>query len=286
MQFQVNPKMTEVLLEIAQNASIRGFHVNGDYLFSVLDFVKYICPGYNSIYAPTLWYRLISNNSNEVTEIMPKWQNLKFKGRGQRNTPCMTILGLQKLLLILGSKATVEFCDRVLECFNRVLAGDHTLIREIEANTAQPLSVQPMERAETGAPVQGMLNPRCDGTLTTGTKLADQETTVHIGGAPDKITKRFFFAHDMADVFGIDTSVIADFDKNAVIEKVVQGPPGVEGTWNLCTVLMAFAPTLYSARRNAVRALAQTSIADYPSRMEVQMARDNVCLPKILYHVY
>ena len=125
-----------------------------------------------------------------------------------------------------------------------------------------------------------------EGTLVTDTKLADQEMTVHIGCEPDKIRKRFFFAGDMADVFGIDTSVIAGFDKNAVIEKVVQGPPGVEGTWNLCTVLMSFAPTLYSARRNVVRALAQTSIEDYPSRMEVQMARDNVCLPKFLYHVY
>ena len=57
----------------------------------------------------------------------------------------------------------------------------------------------------------------------------DQEMTVHIGGAPDKITKRFCFANDMADVFGIDTSVIADFDKNALIEKVVQGAPDVEG---------------------------------------------------------
>ena len=74
-----------------------------------------------------------------------------------------------------------------------------------------------------------------DGTLAPCTKLTDQEMTVHIGGAPDKITKRFCFANDMADVFGIDTSVIAGFDKNAVIEKVVQGPPGVEGTWNLCT---------------------------------------------------
>ena len=42
----------------------------------------------------------------------------------------MAILGLQKMLLILGSKAAVEFRDRVLESFNRVLAGDRTLIRE------------------------------------------------------------------------------------------------------------------------------------------------------------
>ncbi len=48
----------------------------------------------------------------------------------------MPILGLQKLLLILGSKAAVEFRDRVLECFNRVPAGDRTLIREIAVNAA------------------------------------------------------------------------------------------------------------------------------------------------------
>ena len=61
------------------------------------------------------------------------WHDLKFKGKYQKMTPCATILELQKLLLILGSKAAVEFRDCVLECFNRVLvfAGDHTLIREI-----------------------------------------------------------------------------------------------------------------------------------------------------------
>ena len=125
--------MAEVLLEIAQNASIRGMRVDGVDLFSVYDFIKYVCPGRNSIYAPTMWYRLISNDSNEVTDVLPEWQNLKFKGKGQKNTPCMAILGLQKMLLILGSKAAVEFRDRVLESFNRVLAGDRTLIREITA---------------------------------------------------------------------------------------------------------------------------------------------------------
>ncbi len=123
-----------------------------------------------------------------------------------------------------------------------------------------------------------------DGTLAPGTKLADQEMTVDIGGAPDKITKRFCFANDMADVFGIDTSVIAGFDKNARIEKVVQGAPDIEGKWNLCTVMMAFVPAQWKARRHAVEALAKTSIADYPSRMEVQMAHHNVSLLNFLYH--
>ena len=139
--------MAEVLLEIAQNASIRGMRVDGVDLFSVYDFIKYVCPGKNSIYAPQMWYRLISNDSNEVTDVLPEWQNLKFKGKGQKNTPCMAILGLQKMLLILGSKAAVEFRDRVLESFNRVLAGDRTLIHEITANAARGGPVQQIARA-------------------------------------------------------------------------------------------------------------------------------------------
>ena len=120
-----------------------------------------------------------------------------------------------------------------------------------------------------------------DGTLASGTKLADQEMTVYIGGAPGKITKRFCFANDMADVFGIDTAVIAGFDKNALIEKVVQGPPDIEGKWDLCTVMMAFAPGMYSKPANAKRALAQTSIADYPSRKELEIKNKNVGLLKL-----
>ena len=107
----------------------------------------------------------------------------------------------------------------------------------------------------------------------------EQEMTVYIGGAPAQITKRFCFVGDMADVFGIDTAVIAGFDKNAVIEKVVEGPPGFESMWNVCTVMMAFVPTTWKERKSATRALTQTSIPDYPSRKEVQMAHNNVRLP-------
>jgi hypothetical protein len=138
--------MAEVLLEIAQNASIRGMRVDGVDLFSVLDFIAYVCPGRNPIYATPQWNRLISNDSTS-NEVMSTWHNCKFKGQGQRNTPCMNILGLQKMLLILGSKAAVEFRDRVLECFNRVIAGDHTLIREIKANAVQDGPVQQIARA-------------------------------------------------------------------------------------------------------------------------------------------
>jgi len=111
-------------------------------------------------------------------------------------------------------------------------------------------------------------------------------TTVSIRDRNVFVSKRFFVAKDMAEGFGIDTSAIAQFDKNALIEKMVFGPSEVLGKWNLCTVMTAFAPTQWKDRRTAVSALAKTSIADYPSRMEVQMAHNNVILLNFLYHLY
>jgi hypothetical protein len=108
-----------------------------------------------------------------------------------------------------------------------------------------------------------------------------QAATVFIGGAPAQITKRFCFVGDLADVFGIDTAVIAGFDKNALIEKVVQGPPNVEGKWNVCTVMEALAPGMYSNPAHAKTALAKTKIADYPSRMELEIKNTNVSLLKL-----
>ncbi len=91
-----------------------------------------------------------------------------------------------------------------------------------------------------------------------------------------EVKKHYVRAIDVADVFGIDTSKIPDFDEGALIEKVVQGAPDVQGKWNVCSVVMAFAPGMYSKPANAKHALAKTSIADYPSRKEVQITRDNV----------
>ena len=106
--------------------------------------------------------------------------------------------------------------------------------------------------------------------------VADQEMTVDIEGATHKITKRFFPAKDVADVFKINTSVIADFDEDMLIEKLVQGPLGFLGLWNVILVMMAFAPNLYSRPDNAKKALAKTRIADYQSRKEVKMMHNNV----------
>ena len=87
--------MGEVLLEIAQNASIRGMRVDGVNLFSVLDFLSYVCPERNSNNVKVMWHRLENEMSSDV---VTKCYYCKFKGQGQRNTPCMNILAGSSLL--------------------------------------------------------------------------------------------------------------------------------------------------------------------------------------------
>jgi hypothetical protein len=108
-----------------------------------------------------------------------------------------------------------------------------------------------------------------------GTLQPNTEQEMAVATAVE-VKKDYVCAIDVADVFGIDTSVIADFDEGALIEKVVQGAPDVQGKWNVCSVMKAFAPNLYSRIDHAKRAIAKTSIADYPSRKEVQMMHANV----------
>jgi len=113
-------------------------------------------------------------------------------------------------------------------------------------------------------------------------QLIDKVVTINFGGASAQIAQKFYFAGDIASAFKIDTREIADFDENAVIEKVIDGPLGFVGIWNAVMVIMALAPTLYSRRDSAIRALAQTSIADYPSRKEVQIKKQRVSLLKFV----
>lgn len=189
---------------------------------------------------------------------------------------------------------------------NIVLYGPERQIQRILKSSEQSMQDPKNYTVSEGAPVQeiikGMLGPLCDVNSDAHHKLALNIQELHDGesakkemkvetwklkgGVPDKITTCFCFAGDMADVFGIDTSVIADFDKNAVIEKLVDGPPGFQGLWDLCTVMQAFAPGMYSKPAHAKTALAKTSITDYPSRKEVQVKNINVSLLKLCTNIF
>ena len=76
--------MAEVLLEIAQNASIRGMRVDGVNLFSVLDFLSYVCPERNSNNVKVMWHRLENEMSSDV---VTKCYYCKFKGQVRETHP-------------------------------------------------------------------------------------------------------------------------------------------------------------------------------------------------------
>jgi hypothetical protein len=103
-----------------------------------------------------------------------------------------------------------------------------------------------------------------------------------VGEVAVVMTRRSCLAGDLADLWKINTTKIANFDRKAIVEKAFWGEEFNE-KWNVRDVVMAFAPDQWKNRRHAVEAVAKLSIADYPSRIEVQMAHHNVSLLSFLY---
>ena len=87
-------------------------------------------------YAYQTFKRLVKPGSVHANEVLTNCQDFRFPGQGQKSTPCMTIRGLQRLLMILGGKVASEFREIVEGVFTRYMAGDTSLIEEVRANAA------------------------------------------------------------------------------------------------------------------------------------------------------
>ena len=120
-----------------QDSSIRGaISPDGVHVFSVHDFITKVCQfrdGTTNGSARREFKRLTDDGSDHQAEIMGLSRFYKFPGAGQRSTPVMTIRGLQRLLAILGCKVATDYRAIVEATFTRVLAGDMSLIRMVEA---------------------------------------------------------------------------------------------------------------------------------------------------------
>jgi hypothetical protein len=141
--------MSSLLLKLADGdgQSIRGMACDGAQYFSVYDFLTKACKYGNPGSARNEFKRLISDGSEYKDEVVSFCYYLKFSGTGQRETPCMTIRGLQRLLMILGGKVAADFREIVEGTFTRVMAGDQSLIEVINANAASQAPVQQAFRA-------------------------------------------------------------------------------------------------------------------------------------------
>ena len=133
----------EVALQLTDNASLRGMEGGeGMWYFSLYDFINFVT-GHElgNGYAQKTFSRLIANDSAYAKEVSTNCRDLKFPGSGQKSTPCMTIRGLQRLLMILGGKVAAEFREIVEGVFTRYMAGDTSLIEEVRDNAAVQLRV-------------------------------------------------------------------------------------------------------------------------------------------------
>ena len=94
--------------------------------------------------------RMIAEGSDVKEEVASICRYRKFPGPGQRDTPCMDIRGLQRLIALLGGKIGAEYCRLAETTLTRLIAGDESMIPEIEANAASDGPIQTLARESLG----------------------------------------------------------------------------------------------------------------------------------------
>ena len=136
--------MSSLVLNLASEASVRGMVApDGSHRFSVYDFITMACQKVDAgAYARKTYSNLVKDGSEFKEEIENSVHNIHFPGGRGAATPTMTLRGLQRLLLILGTKVAAEFRALLEGTFTRVMAGDTSLIKVIEANAASDAPIQ------------------------------------------------------------------------------------------------------------------------------------------------
>ncbi len=76
------------------------------------------------------WERIYNEHENEVLAFC---ENLKFKGRGQRETSVINAKGVVLLLMWIPGEKAAKFRSEAADVLVRYLGGDVTLINEIKA---------------------------------------------------------------------------------------------------------------------------------------------------------
>jgi hypothetical protein len=148
------------LLGTDDGPTVRGMLHEGMEQYSSYDFMTKMCKYQdNGNAARKEFSRLIKDGSEYQQEVAALCRYLKFPGKGQKETPCMTIRGLQRLLMILGGKVASEFREIVEATFTRVMAGDTSLIEVINANA---VSQEPLQQAFRQALAQEPVEPVLD----------------------------------------------------------------------------------------------------------------------------
>ena len=100
------------------------------------------------------------------------------------------------------------------------------------------------------------------------------------GSAHCNITIASYPVGSLAPTLGILDPVanIPGWNPNALVEKIVEGPPGLEGKWIVRKAVAAVGPERFTLSQNMNRAVNASTIENYPSRDKFEMAHNNVSL--------
>lgn len=143
--------VTQLLFNITSDGSLRGLITSDNCeTFSIYDFItKLFKKDDSGTYARQLWGRMQKPNYehyNEVVTLVTICHNLVLPGSGGRKTPCTGIRGLQQLLTILSSKVSEDYRTLLNETLLRYVAGDRSMIIEIEENAASEAPINVLAR--------------------------------------------------------------------------------------------------------------------------------------------
>ena len=100
---------------------------NGPRVFSIIDFINLVCTSESENYARRIWPHLKSLfEIHALVVVVP----LQYKPPVKtRLGPATNLMGLQRLLLVLGDKVKDEFRQVDDNAFTRFMAGDTSRFR-------------------------------------------------------------------------------------------------------------------------------------------------------------
>ena len=213
--------MTYLLMQLSSDTSLRGtVRENGTHIFSVFDFISLACNKTdNGTYARKTFGRLVSDGSQYKEELLNLVQYNQFPGARQRETPVMTIRGLQRLLMILGGKVAEAFRTEALNILQRYLDGDHSMCQEISENrnmgqvaSFQSFSKKVLKRAREVTEKEGLQMPSV--TYVYATKSPAFSGLIKIGKTISMVTRLCQLNTSCAPAPHVVVAVAPTFDNN------------------------------------------------------------------------
>jgi hypothetical protein len=130
--------------EVVPGGTVRIVVIGGRQYLSIRDIIMNVC-GTTGNRANEIWARLGQDKKDELNA---SCGNFKFPGRGQSKQPVITFQGALQLIMLLPGEVAKKHRSGMVTVLTRYLAGDQTLIRDIEANGSSNSPICQLAREE------------------------------------------------------------------------------------------------------------------------------------------